>query len=77
MKGKILINDNFGRFKAGEIGVVLENTSSKYDLCLRLPGVYPIRIGESLMQAPRIFYFYKVEVLIIDDSSTGETDANN
>jgi ribosomal protein S27AE len=62
-KAEILINDLIGRFKAGEIGDVLNNDySDKYDFCIKLPGTAPSFLG---VNAVRIFYFYKEEVRIL------------
>ena len=64
-KAKILIDDIGGRFHKGEIGKLLENTSLKYQYCVRLEGSY----RTFNIPAPRIFYFHKDEVEVIDEES--------
>jgi len=62
MKAKLLINDTVGRFKAGEIGKLIENDFPKYDYCVDLGSAL---IDSGTIQ--RVFYFYKDEVEIIQE----------
>lgn len=70
MKAKILIDDPAGRFKAGEVGDLLQNDSVKYDYYLKLPGMHRLKHFLSIpgiTMAVRQYYFYKEEVEIIKD----------
>ena len=55
---EILIDDPGFRFRAGEIGHVLENTFEKYDYFVQLSPIIHLKNGIIL----RHFYFTKDEV---------------
>jgi hypothetical protein len=69
-EAKIINDDPIGRFKAGEIGIILENDyDSKYDYKVELPGIRAekavppfLREGDVIS---RVYYFYKNEIEII------------
>lgn len=68
MKAKILRNDPLGRFKAGEIGEVLQNDfPEKYDYFVRLSGTVHVDVflGGGPIDAIREFYFYANEVELL------------
>lgn len=75
MKVKLLIDDPAGRFKAGEIGHVLPNNSSKYDYFVELSGKIKIDnfLGRGPISVLRRYYFYKNEVEEIDVASNRRT----
>lgn len=52
MKVKILIDDGSGRFKAGDIGELVDLDYDKYDYCVELPD-------------GRRYYFYEHEIEIL------------
>ena len=64
---KILIKDD-PRFKYGEIGIMLENDSSKYDYFIELEGTIDTPYGKM----KRKFYFYKDEIEILAAHAAGE-----
>lgn len=58
MKAKILINDTAGRFKAGEIGDILQNDfPEKYNYLIRLPGIVHVDnfLGRGSIDIIRLF----------------------
>lgn len=68
MKAKILCDDPLGRFKAGDIGDILENDfPEKYDYLVRLPGTVHIDnfMEGGTIDAIREFYFYADEVELL------------
>jgi len=70
MRAKILIDDPAGRFRAGEIGELLQNTfPEKYDYFIRLPGVEHADnfMGRGSIDAYRDYFFYTDEVELIKD----------
>lgn len=58
MLARILVDDEGGRWKAGEVGIVLVNDSDKYDYKIQLPG-------DIVVTGPRRMYFYKNEVKLV------------
>ena len=50
-----MINDGSGRFKAGEIGELVDHDFEKYDYCVKFPD-------------GRKYYFYKGEIEIFKKS---------
>lgn len=70
LKAKILIDDLAGRFKAGEIGKIIENDfPEKYDYKVLLPGTEYTEnfMGHGPINAIREFYFCKNEVELIEE----------
>jgi len=69
MKAKILINDKTDRFKAGEIGELIEHDSDKYDYFVDLGILKNVNLCENVKAIDifRRYYFHKDEVEIIDD----------
>lgn len=68
-KIRILVDDPIGRFKAGEIGIILDNTSSKYDYFIQLEPVVATEDSWLLKKGSlvnRAYFFYKDEVEILD-----------
>lgn len=65
---KIKFDDVAGRFKKGEIGVIIENDSSKYDYFIELEGFMDTPYGNM----KRRFYFYKDEVEILATHAAGK-----
>ncbi len=65
IKAKILYNDKLNRWKAGEIGIVLENTFEKYDYKIDLGIIKDTEIFGEKIDFRRIYYFYKEEIEII------------
>lgn len=69
MKAKILLDDPAGRWKAGEVGTLLQNDSVKYDYYLQLPRTYQLKnfLGiPGTTMVVRQYYFYKDEVELLD-----------
>ena len=64
MKVKILIDDPLGRWKKGEIGIVLKNDFPEYAWYLKLPGTIKVNnfLGKGSLDAVRQYYFYTDEV---------------
>lgn len=70
MKAKILRDDLIGRFKAGEIGEVLQNNfPEKYDYLIRLSGIDHVDdfLGRGPIDAIRDYYFYADEVELLEE----------
>jgi len=79
MKVKILVDDGIPalrppryipRWKVGEIGELLENDfSEKYDYKVLLPVIvhFDNLFGHEIVDAKRVFYFYKGEVELLKD----------
>lgn len=70
MKVKILVNDPAGRFRAGEIGDILQNTfPEKYAYFIRLPGIEHADnfMGRGSIDVYRDYYFYADEVELLKD----------
>lgn len=63
----LLIDDAAGRFRKGEIGVLLENDSGKYDAFVELPGSMNVCIRDEDVRVKRLFYFYKEEIQLIEE----------
>lgn len=69
-RARILRDDLFGRFKAGEVGEVLPNDfPDKYDYKLKLSGTDHVEnlFSSGPVEAIRIYYFYAYEVEPIED----------
>lgn len=71
MKVKTLFDDPAGRWMAGEVGEVLENTyAEKYDYEVKLNGAVPLHnflgTGQTVY-AVRVYYFYKSEVEVVPE----------
>ena len=66
MKAKILYNDKLNRWKAGEIGTILENTSEKYDYEIDLGTVKNTELFGKKIDFRRIFFFYKEEIELME-----------
>ncbi len=70
MKAKIKYNDIIGRWKAGEIGEILENTfPEKYDYPIRLQGMihYDKLFGTTTVDSYRDYFFYSDEVELLNE----------
>ena len=70
-KAKVLINDASNRFKAGEIGELIEHNFEKYDYCIDFGTIKEMKsdntfIDKHFQNYRRVYYFYKDEVEIID-----------
>ncbi len=71
MKAKILIDNPAGRFKAGEVGDLLQNDSVKYDYYLKLPGTHRLKHFLSIPGitiSVRQYYFYENEVELLNEN---------
>lgn len=71
MRIKTLFDDPAGRWAAGEVGEVLENSyAEKYDYEVKLQGTIPLHdflgTGKTIY-AVRVYYFHKNEVEIVPD----------
>ena len=71
MKVRILYNDGLNRFKAGEIGEVIDNDyASKYDFKVDLGEAEEVLIGDTApTKIRRIVYFYNFEVEILKENT--------
>ena len=66
MKAKVLFDDPADRWKAGDVGDVVENTFEKYDYALDFGTLKDVEFLGKKQDFARVYFFYKDEIEILN-----------